>query len=83
MTILFGLLVTHVELAMGGMQMLANEKLKFDFILANINSPDVQAFKLLQLAVSMNTPIISKSNLFNLDLYKLINWCHTNYIFCS
>lgn len=53
--------------------MLANEKLKFDFILANINSPDVQAFKLLQLAVSMNTPIISKSNLFNLDLYKLIN----------
>lgn len=47
--------------------MLSNGKLKFDFVIANINSPDLQGFKLLQLAVSMDIPIICKLDFSNVD----------------
>ncbi|KAH6790074.1 hypothetical protein C2S51_005080 [Perilla frutescens var. frutescens] len=53
--------VTHVELAADAMVMLSNGKVKFDFVIADINSPDLHGFKLLQLAVTMGIPIILMS----------------------
>ncbi|KAH6793263.1 hypothetical protein C2S52_003740 [Perilla frutescens var. hirtella] len=53
--------VTHVELAADAMVMLSNGKVKFDFVIADINSPDLHGFKLLQLAVTMGIPTIMMS----------------------
>ncbi|KAL8517846.1 hypothetical protein ACS0TY_009234 [Phlomoides rotata] len=41
--------------------MLTNGKVKVDFVLANINSPDLHGFKLLQVAINLSIPIILMS----------------------
>ncbi|KAI3455623.1 hypothetical protein Pfo_012286 [Paulownia fortunei] len=53
--------VTLVELASAAITMLSSGKVKFDIVMANINSPDLHGFKLLQLAVNMDIPIILMS----------------------
>lgn len=40
--------------------MLLSGKSKFDVVIANINSPDLHGFKLVQQAVSMGLPIVCK-----------------------
>ncbi|XP_051135467.1 two-component response regulator ARR2-like [Andrographis paniculata] len=54
--------VTLVELASAGITMLRNGNIKFDIILANINSPDLHGFKLLEQAVDMSIPIVAMSS---------------------
>ncbi|KAK4395065.1 Two-component response regulator ORR26 [Sesamum angolense] len=41
--------------------MLVNGKVKFDLVMANINSPDLHGFKLLQQAVNMDIPVVLMS----------------------
>ncbi|KAL0354473.1 UNVERIFIED_CONTAM: Two-component response regulator ORR26 [Sesamum radiatum] len=41
--------------------MLLNGKVKFDLVMANINSPDLHGFKLLQHAVNMDIPVVLMS----------------------
>ncbi|KAL6495948.1 hypothetical protein OROGR_030511 [Orobanche gracilis] len=54
--------VTLVELASAAISMLISGKGKFDVVIANINSPDLHGFKLLQQAVSMGLPTVLMSN---------------------
>ncbi|XP_011072587.1 two-component response regulator ARR14-like [Sesamum indicum] len=53
--------VTLVELASSAITMLLNGKVKFDLVMANINSPDLHGFKLLQQAVNMDIPVVLMS----------------------
>ncbi|KAK6148748.1 hypothetical protein DH2020_016273 [Rehmannia glutinosa] len=53
--------VTLAEFASGAIQILSNGKAKIDIIMANINSPDLHGFKLLQQAANMNIPTILMS----------------------
>ncbi|XP_073158886.1 two-component response regulator ORR26-like isoform X2 [Henckelia pumila] len=53
--------VTFVELASAAISILSSGKVKFDIVMANINSPDLNGFKLLQLAVNMGLPVIVMS----------------------
>ncbi|KAL0415043.1 UNVERIFIED_CONTAM: Two-component response regulator ORR26 [Sesamum latifolium] len=53
--------VTLVELASAAITMLLNGKVKFDLVMANINSPDLHGFKLLQQAVNMDIPVVLMS----------------------
>ncbi|KAL6585194.1 hypothetical protein OROMI_004483 [Orobanche minor] len=50
--------VTLAELASGAIQTLSAGKVKFDIVMANVNSPDLHGFKLLQHATSMDIPVI-------------------------
>ncbi|KAL8537818.1 hypothetical protein ACS0TY_012809 [Phlomoides rotata] len=50
--------VTLVELASAAISMLMSGKTKFDVVIANINSPDLHGFKLLQQAVTMGLPTV-------------------------
>ncbi|KAL3618206.1 hypothetical protein CASFOL_038527 [Castilleja foliolosa] len=54
--------VTLVELASAALSMLTSGKSKFDVIIANLNSPDLHGFKLLQLSVSMGLPTVVTSS---------------------
>ncbi|KAL6539243.1 hypothetical protein OROGR_011892 [Orobanche gracilis] len=54
--------VTLVELASTAISMLISGKGRFDVVIANINSPDLHGFKLLQQAVSMGLPTVLMSN---------------------
>lgn len=49
--------------------MLATGKAKFDVVMANIDSPDLHGFKLLQHAVYMCIPVVCKLNIFINFLY--------------
>ncbi|KZV41863.1 hypothetical protein F511_36595 [Dorcoceras hygrometricum] len=53
--------VTFVELASAAISLISSGKVKFDIVMANVNSPDLHGFKLLQLAVSMDLPVILMS----------------------
>ncbi|CAI9757710.1 unnamed protein product [Fraxinus pennsylvanica] len=53
--------VTCVELASIALSLLSSRKTHFDIVLANINSPDLQGYKLLQQAVNMDIPVILMS----------------------
>ncbi|XP_075489810.1 two-component response regulator ORR26-like [Primulina tabacum] len=53
--------VTFMELASAAISILSSGKVKFDVVMANINSPDLYGFKLLQLAVNTGLPIIAMS----------------------
>ncbi|XP_073145088.1 two-component response regulator ORR26-like [Henckelia pumila] len=53
--------VTFVELASAAISMISSGKAKFDIVMANVNSPDLHGFKLLQLAVNMDLPVILMS----------------------
>ncbi|KAL6496931.1 hypothetical protein OROGR_028860 [Orobanche gracilis] len=50
--------VTLAELASGAIQTLSAGKVKFDIVMANVNSPDLHGFKLLQHATSMDISVI-------------------------
>ncbi|CAI9753728.1 unnamed protein product [Fraxinus pennsylvanica] len=50
--------VTCVELASTASKMLSSEKSNFNLVMANINSPDMHGYKLLQQAVNMGIPVI-------------------------
>ncbi|KAK6128066.1 hypothetical protein DH2020_038194 [Rehmannia glutinosa] len=54
--------VTLVELASAAISMLISGKVKFDVVMANVNSPDLHGFKLLQQAVSMGLPTVLMSS---------------------
>ncbi|XP_011079700.1 two-component response regulator ARR14-like [Sesamum indicum] len=53
--------VTFVELASAAISMLLSGKTRFDVVMANINSPDLHGFKLLQHAVSLGLPVVLMS----------------------
>ncbi|XP_047942957.1 two-component response regulator ARR1-like [Salvia hispanica] len=53
--------VTFVEHASAAIAMLATGKAKFDVVMANIDSPDLHGFKLLQHAVYMCIPVVLMS----------------------
>ncbi|KAL0380568.1 UNVERIFIED_CONTAM: Two-component response regulator ORR26 [Sesamum angustifolium] len=53
--------VTFVELASAAISMLLSGKTRFDVVMANINSPDLHGFKLLQHAVSLGIPVVLMS----------------------
>ncbi|KAL9157098.1 hypothetical protein ABFS82_09G123100 [Erythranthe guttata] len=53
--------VTHVEYASSAITMLTNGKVKYDIVMANVNSPDLHGFKLVQDAAKMNIPVIFMS----------------------
>ncbi|XP_075475767.1 two-component response regulator ARR14-like [Primulina tabacum] len=53
--------VTFVELASAAISMISSGKAKFDIVMANVNSPDLHGFKLLQLSVNMDLPVILMS----------------------
>ncbi|KAL2555023.1 two-component response regulator ARR10-like [Forsythia ovata] len=54
--------VTSVELASSGLSLLSSGHSHFDIIMANINSPDLHGFNLLQQAVDMDLPVILMSD---------------------
>ncbi|CAI9766066.1 unnamed protein product [Fraxinus pennsylvanica] len=54
--------VTSVEVASMGLSLLSSGNSHFDLIMANINSPDLHGFNLLQLGVVMNLPVILMSD---------------------
>ncbi|XP_057791353.1 two-component response regulator ORR26-like [Salvia miltiorrhiza] len=54
--------VTFVEHASAAISMLPSGKAKFDAVIANINSPDLHGFKLLQHAVYMCIPVVLMSD---------------------
>ncbi|XP_051119617.1 two-component response regulator ARR2-like [Andrographis paniculata] len=56
-----GYRVTIVELASSALAMLISGKVKFDAVVADINSPDLHGLKLLQQAVSMSLPTLMMS----------------------
>ncbi|KAL8056040.1 hypothetical protein ABFS82_04G093200 [Erythranthe guttata] len=53
--------VTFVELASAAISMLLSGKAKFDVVMANVNSPDLHGFKLLQHAATMGLPVVLMS----------------------
>ncbi|XP_022868111.1 two-component response regulator ARR2-like [Olea europaea var. sylvestris] len=53
--------VTYVELASTALSMLSSGKSNFNLVMANINSPDMHGYKLLQQAVNMDIPVILMS----------------------
>ncbi|KAL0463794.1 UNVERIFIED_CONTAM: Two-component response regulator ORR26 [Sesamum latifolium] len=54
--------VTFVELASAAISMLLSGKTRFDVVMANINSPDLHGFKLLQHAVSLGLPVLMSAD---------------------
>ncbi|CAI9757711.1 unnamed protein product [Fraxinus pennsylvanica] len=53
--------VSYVELASTALSMLSSGQSHFDLVMANINSPDLHGYKLLEQAVNMDIPIILMS----------------------
>ncbi|KAL2461810.1 Two-component response regulator ARR2 [Abeliophyllum distichum] len=53
--------VIYVELASTALSMLSSGTSHFDLVMANVNSPDMQGYKLLQQAVNMDIPVILMS----------------------
>ncbi|KAL2516425.1 two-component response regulator ARR2-like [Forsythia ovata] len=53
--------VTYVELASTALSLLSSGQSHFDLVMENINSPDMQGYKLLQHAVNVDIPVILMS----------------------
>lgn len=65
--------VTTTNQAIKALKMLRENRNKFDLVISDVNMPDMDGFKLLELVgLEMDLPVISKLNLFSLAKIRVV-----------
>lgn len=73
--------VTTTNQAITALNLLRENKNKFDLVISDVHMPDMDGFKLLELVgLEMDLPVISESTTFDVFFYFFMFVCHFFFI---